>query len=143
MQTVPTAKQWPATAERLAAYGSLFNGLEQQIEDQFKNSHKVDDHYSLVYITKDLLGRLVAFAGRESLNESWTSQPDQVKIAELEAFGKEVMKMRNRYDYFNDSQYMQDLLDYYIPISKEATRLSLAWAEEREQDSVYQTHVRG
>lgn len=74
------------------------------------------DWYSLTESANSILNGLVALASREGRLEEQKLQPDQRRVAELEALRKEAIEQVNNNDNFSSLEKMEAIIDKYSPI---------------------------
>lgn len=74
------------------------------------------DWYSLTESASSILNGLVALASREGRLEEQKLQPDQRRVAELEALRKEAIEQVNNNDNFSSLEKMEAIIDKYSPI---------------------------
>ena len=74
------------------------------------------DWYSLTESANSILNGLMALASREGMLESEKLNPDQQRIAELDALRKDAVEQINTNDNFSSLEKMEAIIDKYSPI---------------------------
>ncbi len=74
------------------------------------------DWYSLTESANSILNGLMALASREGMLESEKLNPDQQRIAELDALRKDAIEQINTNDNFSSLEKMEAIIDKYSPI---------------------------
>lgn len=74
------------------------------------------DWYTLTESANSILTGLIALASREQRIELGKPNPDQKRIADLAALGKDAMTQHNNNENFSSLDKMQAVIDKYSPV---------------------------